>query len=85
VCNVLNTLLCDCDNIQWERDYMVVGVYIMFTFLLAMMFADSIVLYLAVVLFIKPLESMARHLKRQVNTEVQNIVRNTTCLLYPMC
>jgi hypothetical protein len=47
---------------------MVVGVYIMCTFLLAMMLADSIVLYLAVVLFIKPLEQMARHLKRQVST-----------------
>jgi hypothetical protein len=47
---------------------MVVGVYIMCTFLLAMMLADSIVLYLAVVLFIKPLEQMARHLKRQVRT-----------------
>jgi hypothetical protein len=59
---------------------MVVGVYIMCTFLLAMMLADSIVLYLAVVLFIKPLEQMARHLKRQVSTSTRQ-----TSFLYTLC
>eukprot|EP00953_Heterococcus_sp_UTEX-ZZ885_P024647 13470-Heterococcus_DN1.PRE.1 len=53
----------------WERiGFYIVGVYIMLLFFFAMLVCDFAVVYLAIVLFIKPLEQMARHLKRAQGT-----------------